>query len=208
MVYVLRSLFDTFPNSSNLVASPILSTSMYDRSPDSCNSLTTRCAQDIMDTDLFWTKYLVRANQDMLFSCFIDQPKSSPTNSMYVKGLVMGTLPYLPYRIILLTMRLMLDHGYAVLKALEFRGKRFVKLRNPWCAFWSLFARAALVLIALGRMQGKERVERSMERWLRRMEWRVVRSTQGTRSQFRRKTPSMGHVLSLANPVSRTMEYS
>ncbi|KAF7970854.1 hypothetical protein HWV62_22746 [Athelia sp. TMB] len=68
---------------------------------------------DIMDTDLFWTKYLVRANQDMLFSCFIDQPKSSPTNSMYVKGLVM-------------------DHGYAVLKALEFRGKRFVKLRNPW----------------------------------------------------------------------------
>lgn len=26
------------------------------------------------------------------------------------------------------------DHAYSVLKAVEFRGKRFVKIRNPWGA--------------------------------------------------------------------------
>ncbi|KZP28279.1 cysteine proteinase [Athelia psychrophila] len=68
---------------------------------------------DIMDPDLFWEKYLLRASDDMLFSCFIDAPKGTPTNSSYVRGIVM-------------------DHAYAVLKAIEFRGKRFLKIRNPW----------------------------------------------------------------------------
>ncbi|KAF7976478.1 hypothetical protein HWV62_6749 [Athelia sp. TMB] len=68
---------------------------------------------DIMDPDLFWQKDLLRANEDMLFSCFIDPPKGTPAIQNTVKGLFM-------------------DHSYAVLKAVEFRGKRFLKLRNPW----------------------------------------------------------------------------
>lgn len=44
-----------------------------------------------MDPDLFWDKYLLRANDDMLFSCFIDAPKSTSTTTKYVRGIVMGT---------------------------------------------------------------------------------------------------------------------
>ena len=44
-----------------------------------------------MDPDLFWQKDLLRANEDMLFSCFIDPPKGTPAVQNTVKGLFMGT---------------------------------------------------------------------------------------------------------------------
>ncbi|KZP04006.1 cysteine proteinase [Athelia psychrophila] len=67
---------------------------------------------DIMDEDAFW-KDLLRTNEDMLFSCFIDPPKGTPAQQPTVKGLLM-------------------EHSYAILKTIEFRGKRFLKIRNPW----------------------------------------------------------------------------
>ncbi|KAH8108535.1 cysteine proteinase [Phellopilus nigrolimitatus] len=66
---------------------------------------------DIMDPDAFWEDDLLHANKDLLFSCFIHTPVGMMTES------VNGTL---------------LDHTYTVLKAVEFRGKRFLKVRNPW----------------------------------------------------------------------------
>lgn len=43
--------------------------------------------QDILDPDAFWEKELMRANQDLLFSCFIDDPKSATPLQNFVKGL-------------------------------------------------------------------------------------------------------------------------
>lgn len=68
---------------------------------------------DIMDPELFWTKDLVRADEDMLFSCFIDSPKGTAALESFVKGI-------------------RTDHAYSVIKAIEFKGKRFLKIRNPW----------------------------------------------------------------------------
>ncbi|TDL19165.1 cysteine proteinase [Rickenella mellea] len=66
---------------------------------------------DIMDPDAFWKHDLLCANHDLLFSCFVNQPVS-----------VAGRIT--PDRIN--------DHAYTVLKAVEFKGKRFLKIRNPW----------------------------------------------------------------------------
>jgi hypothetical protein len=46
------------------------------------------CVQDIVDTDRFWEKELMRANNDLLFSCFIDDPKGVVALQNNVKGLL------------------------------------------------------------------------------------------------------------------------
>ncbi|EJC98426.1 cysteine proteinase [Fomitiporia mediterranea MF3/22] len=66
---------------------------------------------DIMDPDNFWGNDLLRANNDLLFSCFIDAPDGM------LDGKVKGILP---------------GHAYTIIKAVEFRGKKFLKIRNPW----------------------------------------------------------------------------
>ncbi|KAI5120453.1 hypothetical protein M0805_008500 [Coniferiporia weirii] len=66
---------------------------------------------DILDPNSFWEGDLIRANEDLLFSCFIDAPQGMMTSD--VNGIITG-------------------HAYTVLKAVEFRGKRFLKIRNPW----------------------------------------------------------------------------
>ncbi|KAI5120454.1 hypothetical protein M0805_008501 [Coniferiporia weirii] len=71
----------------------------------------TICTNDILDPNSFWGSDLVRANGDLLFSCFTDAPQGMVTSD--VSGIVTG-------------------HAYTVLKVVEFRGKRFLKIRNPW----------------------------------------------------------------------------
>jgi hypothetical protein len=68
---------------------------------------------DILDTDLFWEKELMRANQDLLFSCSVKNPKSVPVFKEKIKGIIT-------------------EHAYAILKCVNFRGKKFMKIRNPW----------------------------------------------------------------------------
>ncbi|TDL21385.1 cysteine proteinase [Rickenella mellea] len=70
---------------------------------------------DIMDPDTFWMRDLLCANHDLLFSCFVNQPAPA-----------IGRIP--PNRI----NGLITDHAYTVIKAVEFKDKRFVKIRNPW----------------------------------------------------------------------------
>ncbi|KZP03453.1 cysteine proteinase, partial [Athelia psychrophila] len=73
----------------------------------------TICINDIMDRELFWKQDLLRASEDMLFTCGLGSPVSTLEFDSTVKGIITG-------------------HAYAVLKAVEFRGKRFLKIRNPW----------------------------------------------------------------------------
>ncbi|KAF5385770.1 hypothetical protein D9615_002207 [Tricholomella constricta] len=71
--------------------------------------------QDILDPDRFWNDELLRANEDRLFACAydtIDSYRSGNINTT-VNGLIGG-------------------HAYAVLRAVEYNGKRFVVIRNPW----------------------------------------------------------------------------
>jgi hypothetical protein len=44
------------------------------------------CVKDILDPDKFWGKELMRANKDLLFSCFIDPPKGVTALQDFVKG--------------------------------------------------------------------------------------------------------------------------
>lgn len=68
---------------------------------------------DILDVDLFWSKEMLRADDDLLFSCGVRDPQGINVSLSSIQGIITG-------------------HAYAVLKAVEFRGKKFVKLRNPW----------------------------------------------------------------------------
>ncbi|KDQ54805.1 hypothetical protein JAAARDRAFT_37910 [Jaapia argillacea MUCL 33604] len=61
---------------------------------------------DILDEDKFWNDELLRANEDRLLGCGI-------TGTGMVSGL---------YK----------SHAYSIIKAVEVKGKRFVKIRNPW----------------------------------------------------------------------------
>ncbi|KAJ7467789.1 cysteine proteinase [Mycena galericulata] len=72
-------------------------------------------AKDILDPDVFWRDELLRATQDRLFGCGFDTLDSSRSGNAErtVNGLIGG-------------------HAYSVLRAVEFRGRRFVVLRNPW----------------------------------------------------------------------------
>ncbi|KZP29664.1 cysteine proteinase [Athelia psychrophila] len=69
----------------------------------------TICINDIMDRELFWKQDLLRASEDMLFTCGLGSPRMLIDIGAVRTG-----------------------HAYAVLKAVEFRGKRFLKIRNPW----------------------------------------------------------------------------
>ncbi|KLO18822.1 cysteine proteinase [Schizopora paradoxa] len=68
---------------------------------------------DIIDPDEFWRTDLLHANEDVLFSCFVDEPKGVTTYSNSVNGIIT-------------------NHAYSVIKAVSFGGKKFVKIRNPW----------------------------------------------------------------------------
>ncbi|KZT59293.1 cysteine proteinase [Calocera cornea HHB12733] len=71
---------------------------------------------DILDTDEFWQSELLKANDDRLFGCYLaglEVPVDSDEGIPSVNGLIVG-------------------HAYSVLRAIEHKGKRFVRLRNPW----------------------------------------------------------------------------
>ncbi|KAG8958941.1 hypothetical protein FRC03_008689 [Tulasnella sp. 419] len=76
--------------------------------------------QDILDTDAFWRDELMRANEDRLFACFIPEPTGSDSD--------FGSMPIMT----LSTNGLITGHAYSIIKATEFRGKRFIRIRNPW----------------------------------------------------------------------------
>ena len=56
-------------------------------------SLTYRI-KDIMDTDLFWEKELLRANDDVLFSCSLGSGSSGASVDEFIKGLCMSELHF------------------------------------------------------------------------------------------------------------------
>ncbi|KAL0581775.1 hypothetical protein V5O48_000252 [Marasmius crinis-equi] len=72
--------------------------------------------KDIFDSEVFWTNELLKANVDRMFGCVyrsLDRTRNGSSSSPSLNGLI-G------------------DHCYSVLRAVEYRGKRFVILRNPW----------------------------------------------------------------------------
>lgn len=72
-------------------------------------------SKDILDVDKFWNEELLRANRDRLFGCAFDNLDStrSGNTEATVNGLIGG-------------------HAYSVLRAVEWKKKRFVVIRNPW----------------------------------------------------------------------------
>ncbi|KIM82630.1 hypothetical protein PILCRDRAFT_820507 [Piloderma croceum F 1598] len=68
---------------------------------------------DILDVDLFWSKEMLRADDDLLFSCAVFDPQGIKATIDTIEGIITA-------------------HAYSVLKAVEFHGKKFVKIRNPW----------------------------------------------------------------------------
>jgi len=69
---------------------------------------------DIFDKDEFWNSELLQAAKDRLFGCYIGSfSGKGPSGLKLSNGLVS-------------------DHAYSVLKAVEYNGKRFIKLRSPW----------------------------------------------------------------------------
>lgn len=66
----------------------------------------------------------MRANKDLLFSCFIDDPKGATALQNSVKG---GLGIFSQSKLVCSIHNA--GHAYAVLKTVEFRGKRFVKIR-------------------------------------------------------------------------------
>ncbi|KAF7371192.1 Calpain catalytic domain-containing protein [Mycena sanguinolenta] len=71
--------------------------------------------KDILNADVFWKEELLLATKDRLFGCGFDtlDPTRSGKEEVTVNGLIGG-------------------HAYSVLRAVEYNGKRFVVLRNPW----------------------------------------------------------------------------
>ncbi|KAJ7641144.1 cysteine proteinase [Roridomyces roridus] len=81
--------------------------------------------KDILDRDKFWTSELLKANIDRVFACSFQG--LSPTRNGNFNATVNG---------------LWGNHSYAVLRALEYLGRRFLVLRNPcgqaeWNGPWS-----------------------------------------------------------------------
>ncbi|KAF8521601.1 cysteine proteinase [Hysterangium stoloniferum] len=70
---------------------------------------------DIYDIEEFWHNDLMRATKDRLFGCYLDSlaGKGAATDNTTTEGLVSS-------------------HAYSILAALEYNGKRFLKIRNPW----------------------------------------------------------------------------
>lgn len=72
--------------------------------------------QDILDTDRFWREELLNVNQDRLFGCHfypLETSRRRTLDSPTTNGLIA-------------------NHAYSVLRAVEYNGKRFVVIRNPW----------------------------------------------------------------------------
>ncbi|KAF8877904.1 cysteine proteinase [Infundibulicybe gibba] len=72
-------------------------------------------SKDIMDVDKFWKEELLLANHDRLFGCAFDALDNTRSGNGFitVNGLI-GS------------------HAYSVLRAVEYNGRRFVVIRNPW----------------------------------------------------------------------------
>ncbi|KAG7087765.1 hypothetical protein E1B28_013706 [Marasmius oreades] len=71
---------------------------------------------DILDVDKFWTDELCKANVDRLFGCSyqsLDNTRNGALGPLDLSGLH-G------------------NHAYSVLRGVEYKGKRFVIIRNPW----------------------------------------------------------------------------
>ena len=103
-----------------------------------------------MDIDHFWKNDLLRANEDLLFSTFVEATVGTEIGD--VKGQLLksaisvflflqSSASFKVLSLVRLSRFLhyhasltadSLDHAYTVLKAVEFRGKRFLKVRNPW----------------------------------------------------------------------------
>lgn len=75
---------------------------------------TAFITKDILDKDRFWREELVKANKDRLFACSFNGFGSGEGGGTFTVDGLHG------------------DHAYAILRAVECRGKRFVVLRNPW----------------------------------------------------------------------------
>ncbi|KAJ6467998.1 hypothetical protein C8R47DRAFT_1152164 [Mycena vitilis] len=71
--------------------------------------------KDILDPDVFWNEELLLATKDRLFGCGFDTLNGARNGNddITVNGLISA-------------------HAYSVLRAVEYNGKRFVVLRNPW----------------------------------------------------------------------------
>ncbi|KAF7319811.1 Calpain catalytic domain-containing protein [Mycena kentingensis (nom. inval.)] len=81
--------------------------------------------KDILDKEAFWSEELLKSNHDRLFACSFQG--LNPTRSGNFNATVSG---------------LWGNHSYAVLRTLEYGGKRFLVLRNPcgqaeWNGPWS-----------------------------------------------------------------------
>ncbi|RXW23953.1 hypothetical protein EST38_g1919 [Candolleomyces aberdarensis] len=73
--------------------------------------------KDILDVDRFWKEELLQANKDRLFACSFDS-LATPSDELF------GDSPTVQ--------GLYGNHAYAILRAVECLGKRFVVVRNPW----------------------------------------------------------------------------
>jgi hypothetical protein len=71
--------------------------------------------QDILDPDRFWKEELLFSHQSRLFGC--SYQTLDGTRSGIARPTVNG---------------LMGNHAYSVLRAVEYNGRRFVVIRNPW----------------------------------------------------------------------------
>ncbi|KAJ7280576.1 cysteine proteinase [Mycena rebaudengoi] len=81
--------------------------------------------KDILDKDKFWTEELLKANRDRIFACSFHG--LNPTRNGNFNATING---------------LWGNHSYSVLKTLEYKGRRFLVIRNPcglaeWTGPWS-----------------------------------------------------------------------
>ncbi|KAG9021533.1 hypothetical protein FRB95_001964 [Tulasnella sp. JGI-2019a] len=80
---------------------------------------TLMYTQDLLDTDQFWKDELMRVGVDRLFGCFIPKPDLDDTEEEEEDSGPQSN-------------GLMMNHAYGIIKAVEFRDMRFLRIRNPW----------------------------------------------------------------------------
>ncbi|KIJ56184.1 hypothetical protein M422DRAFT_219353 [Sphaerobolus stellatus SS14] len=71
--------------------------------------------KDILDKDEFWENDLARVGRDKLFGCYYHSLAAEVEANTYAN--IDGLIGY---------------HAYSVLKVAEYKGKRFLNIRNPW----------------------------------------------------------------------------
>ncbi|KAH6906590.1 hypothetical protein BKA70DRAFT_1493113 [Coprinopsis sp. MPI-PUGE-AT-0042] len=74
-------------------------------------------SKDILDVDRFWKEELEKVNKDRLFGCSFQTLNTPDDEDGDDPPVVEGLFG---------------SHAYAVLRAVECKGKRFVVVRNPW----------------------------------------------------------------------------